>query len=332
MDLTEDKVQEMSTKSLKICSRHFAAEDFERDLRSELLYKKVRMKLSPSAVPAGRPAAVGAHLTVAKYEWKKRMERRQRQEMVEQLLRSADRKEEEQQEQEEEEGEAKTGASARKRVASAHKACQANVEDANVTAKINLLRKEVRRLKMALKREKERRARYETVSERDKMRYAREMILSRTPWSEAQTTMFLEGKKSVHWSEADRSVAVLVRNLTSRRVYRFFRDKRLIPLPSLSTLKRWPVKTGEAANDIGGGEGARESNDSSDGDDGDEDDENVARRPEARGNDQDGPVEPGVGAGEAPEEEAPVQYATASSDQPIFITRVLNSDSGPSGV
>jgi hypothetical protein len=45
----KDKI---NVATAKVCSRHFAEEDFERDLRSELLGCKPRKILKPNSVPS----------------------------------------------------------------------------------------------------------------------------------------------------------------------------------------------------------------------------------------------------------------------------------------
>ncbi len=70
------------------------------------------------------------------------------------------------------------------------------------------------------------------------MRYAKEILLDRTAWSQAQIAVFLEGKDKARWSEEDKQMARVIRNLTSKRVYNFLRVKRLLPLPSFTSIQK----------------------------------------------------------------------------------------------
>ncbi len=75
------------------------------------------------------------------------------------------------------------------------------------------------------------------MPEKERVRIAKEVIMERTPWSEAQVGNFLGLKPASGWARSDVEVACLVRQLTSHRAYTFLRSRRLVSLPAPSTIR-----------------------------------------------------------------------------------------------
>ncbi len=306
-------------ENLRLCSRHFADDDFERDLKSELLHKKKKWTLKRTAVPSGRPIVkTDGGKSDSSVRRDKRMEKKERQEMVEKIL--AETSVESNPVAKRQLVSEKTRATLSGLIKPVPQAeiIMPSTPDANVAeapgpvpprivvmpqppaalapvhsvflqqqtrralpnqgvvavtpqgpfvvssrrsaecqtdplptlsnqAKAALEEKDRtiselrRRLKVATRANNRLRARNEkraNVKEKDKLRYAKEILLDRTAWSPAQIAVFLEGKDKACWSEEDKQMARMIKNLTSKRVYNFLRVKRLLPLPSFTSIQK----------------------------------------------------------------------------------------------
>lgn len=57
-------------------------------------------------------------------------------------------------------------------------------------------------------------------------------------FSESQTKI-LSGKKKIYWSSDDMAIGYTIRNLSNKRCYAYLTKNLNIPLPALSSIKRW---------------------------------------------------------------------------------------------
>ena len=69
-----------------------------------------------------------------------------------------------------------------------------------------------------------------------KLEIARQILLQKFKWSPQQVDFFLKNKKQAQWSSDDLVLGLTLRAV-SRKAYQILRRKRLVPLPSLSTLR-----------------------------------------------------------------------------------------------
>ncbi len=104
-------------------------------------------------------------------------------------------------------------------------------------AEIKTLRKRIKALQMQLDREKRKKNPQKCLSAREKKLVAQQ-VLSKTPLTQQQIKMFLTGSKKTHWQPEDIVVGLTLRAL-SRKSYEFLRRKGILPLPSLTTIRRY---------------------------------------------------------------------------------------------
>ncbi len=95
------------------------------------------------------------------------------------------------------------------------------------------LKRHIRELEDQLETEKKRTS--PQLTEKDKLHIAKE-VLHKPAWSRQQISFFLEDKKRTKWSQEDLVLGLTLRGL-SRKVYKFLRERKLLPLPGLTTLK-----------------------------------------------------------------------------------------------
>ncbi len=95
------------------------------------------------------------------------------------------------------------------------------------------LKSHIRELEVQLEKEKKRTS--PQLTEKDKLHIAKE-VLQKSAWSGQQISFFLEDKKRTKWSQEDLVLGLTLRGL-SRKAYKFLRERKLLPLPGLTTLK-----------------------------------------------------------------------------------------------
>ncbi len=113
------------------------------------------------------------------------------------------------------------------------KDCSSQTEKDPLVQENTKLRLQIKELEDQLAKEKKRTT--PTLTERDKITIARE-VLQKTAWSKQQIGFFLEDKKWTKWSHEDLVLGLTLRGL-SKKAYKFLRERKLLPLPGLSTLK-----------------------------------------------------------------------------------------------
>ncbi len=113
------------------------------------------------------------------------------------------------------------------------KDCSSQTEKDPLVQENTKLRLQIKELEDQLMKEKKRTT--PTLTERDKITIARE-VLQKTAWSKQQIGFFLEDKKWTKWSHEDLVLGLTLRGL-SKKAYKFLRERKLLPLPGLSTLK-----------------------------------------------------------------------------------------------
>lgn len=222
--------------SCSICSEHFLPEDFERDLKSELLNIPCRKKLKPIAIPSqnlSKSTAVCNNETSSDGLKSNRNERyvcRENKQLVDSLLAPENISENSSLENQlfpPNNNETQTHQNEKIR----------ELIEENNALKATLLRKnrilrnrslKIRRLTNKDKRKRNRQAAVESkITEKLK-----------TIFTQNQLDLLLGSKKIVRWTNEEISVALTLRYL-GKRTYLYLKRKCHFPLPSLSTLNRW---------------------------------------------------------------------------------------------
>ncbi len=193
----------------EVCGRHFKEEDFDRDLRSELLYGKRRKKLNRSAVPTQNlyPSAAMEDNTTARQQ---RAQKREQQSAIHSLL-----------------------SAPAPRPGQVDKEVQ--TDDDGVRAENTRLMEQVKALQQELEEVKQ--LKKQELSQIEEVDIAKK-VLSKTAWSTGQINFFVEDKIKGRWSPEDIVLGLTLRS-QSRRMYQMVRKKRLLPLPGLETLRRY---------------------------------------------------------------------------------------------
>ncbi len=193
----------------EVCGRHFKEEDFDRDLRSELLYGKRRKKLIRSAVPTQNlySAEATADNTTARQQ---RAEKREQQSTIHSLLSPP----------------AQRPGQVDKGVQTDDEGIRA--ENARLKQQLKALQQELDEVKQQKKQE---------FSQKEEVAIAKR-VLAKTAWSTEQISFFIDDKSKARWSSEDIVLGLTLRS-QSRRMYQMLRKKRLIPLPGLETLRRY---------------------------------------------------------------------------------------------
>ncbi len=204
---------EINLNVARVCSRHFSAEDLERDMKAELLHQERRIKLKQGAIPSLLLVPSASPCT-QESQRSRRAEKRQQQDMVESLM--------------DEEVEIGMDVSFHEEEPLFKEtACQ--TEEDPLQKENSALKAYIHQLKNELKQA-------QAKGEKEKVAIAKE-VMSQTSWSEKQIAHFIDDKKRTRWSSED-----IVRGLTlrgmSKKTYQFLRENKLLPLPSLWTLKQ----------------------------------------------------------------------------------------------
>ena len=248
-----------------ICSRHFSEDCFERDLRSELMQKKKAWLLKPGSIPTLNLLPKQSDVPEAeKSSRRERMQEKEKREvareLVKEALSSGGHKRDEEEEEEEfstadapfpEEGPS-TVATAfpvaaaggeRKEDKMREKEVQVSppMEDkqvqCNENGEITALKRRIKNLEMQLLREK-RKKKATQMSAQERKKIARNILSEKTDLTTQQIEVLLTGKKKTRWQAEDIVLGLTLRAL-SRKAYEFLRRKNILPLPSLTTLRRY---------------------------------------------------------------------------------------------
>ena len=245
-----------------VCSRHFEAECFERDLRTEMLEKKKSRLLKHGSIPTlwlspycGEEGtqdviAEGQAGTSTRQD---RTEKRQRKNIAQHLIATTSSTSENEESpslssdrlhspsplspvHEGEGGLLINPASFKTTSVQTETPTQDRQTQCDDQEKATLKRK-IRALTIQLQREKQKKPGLKTAS---KKKIAREILL-KSAWSAKQVDAFLEQKERSRWGPEDIVLGLTLRAL-SRKAYEFLRQKKMLPLPSLTTLQRYARK------------------------------------------------------------------------------------------
>ena len=218
-----------------VCSQHFKAEDMERDLQHELMNQEKRLKLKPGAVPslALLPTMEiqggGAAGSTAKTDRARRAEKKEQQNIISML-------EEEDSDdcsflpmdEDEDEGKNRNMSCQTVEIKCHEKGCQTE----NSLVKENLaLKRRVKYLEAELRKARQR----PELTEKDKVNVAKE-VMSKSALTKQQVTHLIEDKQRTRWKSEDIVLGLTLRGL-SKKGYKYLREKKLLPLPSLGTLR-----------------------------------------------------------------------------------------------
>ncbi len=102
-------------------------------------------------------------------------------------------------------------------------------ENAELKRRIKALQEELADLKEEKTKE---------FTRKEEVTIAKKVLLERTCWSKEMISFFIDGKSQARWSSKDVVLGLTLRSL-SRREYQYLRKKRLLPLPSLGTLRNY---------------------------------------------------------------------------------------------
>ncbi len=195
-----------------VCSQHFKDEDMERDLKSELMNNEKRMKLKPGVVPSQK-LLPSTQTQDAMTPRAARAEKKKLQEIVQCSL--ADNSD-------------------------LLDPVMDNIDlpGEESCSKEELLEenKALKERIMVLESELEETKKHPNLTEKDKVLIAKE-IMYQTTWSKQQVDHFLDDKQRTRWSSKDIVLGLTIRGL-SKKVYQYLRTKKLMPLPSLTTLRQ----------------------------------------------------------------------------------------------
>ncbi len=233
-----------------ICSRHFKDECFERDLKCELMEKKKTRRLKQGSIPTENlldvlPVPSTSGQSSSAEDRLERRERRKRKDLAKELLTSQDEEIEIascdaasnpilfHEDENKDEEPAKVSREVQATCSTQDKQLQCRVEEEEVKA----LKQEVKALRQQLARAKKSSKTYTCIPRSAKKAFAFEM-LKKSGWSVQQVSALLEQKTRAKWKAEDIIMGLTLRSL-SRKAYEFLRRQKLLPLPSLRTLRRF---------------------------------------------------------------------------------------------
>ncbi len=75
------------------------------------------------------------------------------------------------------------------------------------------------------------------ATQADKLKMAKQILVSKSKWSPQQVDFLLHEKSQAQWAKEDIVLGLTLRAV-SRKAYQILRRKKLLPLPSLTTLRR----------------------------------------------------------------------------------------------
>ncbi len=215
-----------------VCSQHFKEKDMERDLKYELMNQEKRFKLKQGAVPsvALLPATEvqGAGVPdVPKTDRARRAEKKEHQEIIN-MLADEDSDTCSIQPLDEEDNKRHDMSCQTEETKSHDKSCQTE----NDLVKENMaLKKRIKYLETELRKAKQ----SPQLSAKGKVAVAKE-IMNKSALSKQQVIHLIDDKQRTRWKSEDVVLGLTVRGL-SKKSYNFLRAKKLLPLPSLSTLR-----------------------------------------------------------------------------------------------
>ncbi len=216
----------------RVCSQHFKPEDRERDLEYEVINQERRLKLKPGAVPSvallPSTEVQGAETqAVPKSDRARRAEKKEHQEMIN-MLADEDSDTCSFAPMDEEEDKRHDMSCQTEETKSNDRSCQTE----NDLVKENMaLKKRIKYLETELRRTKQ----SPQLSEKGKVAVAKE-VLNKSALSKQQVIHLIDDKKRTRWKSEDIVLGLTVRGL-SKKSYNFLRAKKLLPLPSLTTLR-----------------------------------------------------------------------------------------------
>lgn len=218
-----------------ICSEHFANEDYERDLKAELLKITPKRVLKPNVVPSNFPytntinpkGCIHPRPTQS-IDRDVRFKVRENKKIVETILNNEFKLH----------SETRDGATELNTAASESSIENLLKENIELREKITLMQSKIDfdsfQIKK-LKKEKHNLQRHKFKLDLDTMK-ARKIL--KTMFTKNQISILLGMKKRVNWTSEEISLAFTLRYL-SKRCYLFIKRKLKIPLPGISTLQRW---------------------------------------------------------------------------------------------
>ncbi len=216
----------------RVCSQHFKVEDMERDLKYELMNQERRFKLKPGAVPsvALLPSTEvrGAGIQeVPKTDRAKRAEKKEQQEIIN-MLADDDSDTCSVHPMEEDDDKKQDMSCQTEDTECQDKSCQTE----NDLVKENMaLKKKIKYLETELRKARQR----PQLSEKGKVAVAKE-VMNKSALSKQQVIHLIDDKQRTRWKSEDIVLGLTVRGL-SKKSYNFLRAKKLLPLPSLTTLR-----------------------------------------------------------------------------------------------
>ncbi len=224
----------VNPKTARICSRHFTPDDYEKDLRQELLNNKLVLRLKKGAIPSQR--LVPGEVSSSKSGRQDRLERRARRQLVSEML-GADVSAQAPNETSATEAPVIIDAPLRIEETQEEKIERLNALVLRQEKNISSLKVKVSSLRLQNWRLRRQKQKAKTLSSQQKIKIAKEVLKGTTNWSDKQIDFFLSRKQSSKWGNDDIVLGLTLRAL-SRKAYQLLRNKRLLPLPSLSILRK----------------------------------------------------------------------------------------------
>ena len=213
-----------NTKTARICSQHFDRDQFEQRKRSEILYGKIEMRLKNTAVPTlllhprQAPAPVVSDRSI-------------RQKRREHAKATAEEKAAMDKNNNVEKAPAVTEDSPEDKIR------DLELQVAGQAKTISMLKLKLQSSQRQVRRLKEQKKKVcPSLSKTKKVQIAKEILLKSSSWSPQQVNFLLQGKTKASWASDDIVLGLTLR-AASRRTYQILRKKKLLPLPSLTTLR-----------------------------------------------------------------------------------------------
>nr|XP_040583490.1 uncharacterized protein LOC121132109 [Lepeophtheirus salmonis] len=217
----------------KICSSHFTDENYERDLKNELLGKAAGKKLKKDTIPSLKlfnSVVDDGDPNPREDERDERLAKRQRREMLHQVMREVETKA-----KEDSIFDKTTSVEVKPEIATTRFQTVKDFHTKLLKNKIKVLQNQLQSLRESLNLYKKAYVRFKSKKS-IKQLVRKELLKWHTP---SQTNMLIaKAKSKTRWEKED-IINGLALNSLSSRTYKYIRDKKLFPLPSVTTLKRW---------------------------------------------------------------------------------------------
>ncbi len=211
-----------------ICSQHFSPEAYERDVKFEEKHKRLRLVLKKDAVPTRKllpGQASGPMSARGKRQHKKKLASTTHddEEVLHEMPHLSDNEDE---------------APLPTSTPEMHiKRLEDLVEDKD--KEIKELKMKVRMLQQTIRRKDRAKAKAKqskpVLGPKKKLQVAKEVVKAKFNWTEQQLDL-LSKKTKTHWTSEDIVMGLTMRGV-SRRLYQYLRQKKLLPLPSLASLR-----------------------------------------------------------------------------------------------